>query len=186
MTHRAEQPHPAVHFAGEQVPSGLFFAGILVVALGIAGFWVLANNTGTGDAEAGDVRSRFRSFAEAVADGEGSAACGMITGAGADAFAERAALNLGAEPGSCEEMIEAFADGRSPEASTLLRGAEIIEVRMLGADEATAMPPESAEVEIEEGTVVFKRATGCAGSPDCWMVLDGGPVYRMADPTRGG
>jgi len=185
MTHRADQPQPTVHFAGEQVPSGLFFSGMLVIALGIAGFWVLANNTGTGDAEAGDVRSRFRSFAEAVADGDGDTACEMTTPGGAEAFAERAALNLGVEPGSCAEMIGAFEDGRTPEASTLLRGVEIMEVRMLGADEATAMPPDSAEVQIEAGTVVFERATGCAGSPDCWMVVDGGPVYRKADPTRG-
>ncbi|MBU1226764.1 MAG: hypothetical protein KJ698_06110 [Actinobacteria bacterium] len=175
-----------VHVAGEMVPAGLFWAGIVVIVLGALGFWVLAGNLGAGDAEAGDVRSRFRSFAEAVADGDGAAACAMIEEANAAAFAERAALNLGIEPGTCTEMIDAFAAGRTDQASTLLRGVEILDVRMLGGDAAIELPPDRAEVAIEAGTVTFSRDAGCAGSSDCWIVTDGGPVFRMADPTRGG
>jgi len=175
---------PTTRIGGEDIPSVLVGAAILVILLGIAGFWVLARNTGTGDAEAADVRARFRSFAEAVADGDGSAACDMIVPEIAESFAERAALNLGSEPGTCPEMIVGFADGRSPDHSTLIRGVEVLDVRMLGADTATNMPPESAEVEIEAGVVSFERRSGCAGAVDCWLVHDGGPIFRMADPSR--
>ncbi len=182
----SDQPQPAVTIGGEDIPTGVVVAGIVVIALGVAGFWVLANNTGTGDVETDDVRARFRSFVEAVADGDGEGACAMMVDETATAFAERAALILGVEDPSCVEMVAAFAAERTPEASTSVRGIAIVDVRLPEADVEPPAPPSRAEVDISEGTVVLEREEGCAGSPACWSVSDGGPVFRLADPTGEG
>lgn len=186
MAYGVEHRGSTVRVSGENVPMSLFAAGILVTVLGIAGFWVLAQNQVEGAVEVVDVRSRFRSFAEAMADGDGEAACGMMRSDIAQAFADRAAIQLDVAPGSCDEMVAGFAAARSTDASRVLREVEIIDARVVDQGEEFLDVHTQAEVDIDEGTMSFERAEDCDGGSECWLVFDGGPVFRMADPTREG
>jgi hypothetical protein len=169
-----------VTVSGEEVPSPLFVAGVLVILLGVAGFWVLGRNLGSGEAELDDVRARVRSFAEYMADGDGERACSMMEPGMADAFVARAAQLIEADVSGCSELVAELASARPSGQSTELRGVTIVDVRIVQVGDELNPLPDRAEVDVGGGTVILRRTTGCAGAPRCWQVTDGGPLFRLA------
>ena len=180
------RPMATVRVSGEDVPASLFWSGLLVILLGVAGFWVLAQNLGSGEAELDDVRAQARSFAEYLADGDGERACAMMEPAAAGAFAEAAMPALVGTPADCVELVVALASARDPQQSTFLRGVPFAEVRIVDVGPELNSFPDRAEVDVSGRTAVLSRVQGCAGAPRCWLVRDGGPPIEFAIPAQPG
>ena len=174
-----------VTVSGEAVPRSLIVAGVAVILLGLAGLGILAANPGSGEAELDDVRARFRHVVEALADGDGDTACAAMTPEVVAAFTGRVA-DEDVTVRTCEELVERLAVARTAEASTALRGVEIVDIRVVMVGDEGLELPDRADVELDEGTVVFGRRSACAGSMECWELVDADALLVLAAPDQGG
>lgn len=185
MPRQLDARGPTVTVSGEAVPRSLIVAGVTVILLGLAGLGILTVNPGTGEAEVDDVRAQFRHVVEALADGDGDIACAAMAPEVVAAFTEGVADGV-VTGRTCEELVGRLAVARTPEASTALRGVEIVDIRIVMVGDEALELPDRAEVDLDEGMVVFGRRSGCAGSMDCWELVDADALLVLAAPDQGG
>jgi hypothetical protein len=164
---------------------------VVVVGLGIAAY--IAGRQRNDDAEVA-VRERVESFAAAVAEGKGGAACEMLTNEAAADLAQRVdhAVAPAGRARSCEQAVRVAASQASAGQTEGLRNVEVLEVDYDEEwtpairedpghfESATA----TARLRGRDGEVELRTEDWSTEDAESWTIDSAAPVLELMVPAR--